>query len=558
MTGQAPVAMPKRGGLDFAHYVIARRTSVRSRRRMHRCLLFVLLVLGSPLLASPKPNIVFILADDLGYGDPACYNHNSKIPTPNLDRLAADGMRFTDAHAPTSVCTPTRYAILTGRYSWRTRLQRGVLGPWERPLIAPDRLTVASLLQQNGYTTGAIGKWHLGLAWPTKDGSPAAAGPARMSNVDFSQSISDGPTTHGFDTYFGTNVPNYPPYCFIENNRTVGLPTLPDTGREGGFNIPGPMVPDWKLVNILPTLTQRAVEFVNEKAKAGKPFFLYLPLTSPHFPVVPAPEFKGKSGAGEFGDFVVQTDWTVGQVLDALKRNGVADNTLVIFTSDNGPEITGEVNPGAYDRVKQYQHYSMGPLRGAKRDTWEGGHRVPFIARWPGHIQAGTENATTICHVDFMATVAAMLQVKLPDSAAVDSFSLLPLLTGEGGTYQRESTIHHSGNGKFAIRKGDWVFIDAPSGDDNKEPEWFREERGIETHHEPGELFNVKEDLGERRNHFAEKPEIVKELKELLEKYKREGRSTPGPIQANDVPIGSGMPKAKGGKGKNKEGVRTE
>ena len=525
---------------------------------MLRLLPLLFLAASCPLLGASKPNIVFILADDLGYGDVGCYNKESKIPTPNLDRLATDGMRFTDAHAPTSVCTPTRYAILTGRYSWRTRLQRGVLGPWNLPLIAADRLTVASLLQQNGYATAAIGKWHLGMRWSTKDGAAPAIGPSRLSNVDFNQAIAEGPTTRGFDTYFGTEVPNYPPYCFIENDHTVGIPSLPDTGSKGGFNIPGPMVPGWKLVDILPELTKRAVKYVEDSARTGKPFFLYLPLTSPHFPVVPAPEFKGKSGAGDFGDFVVQTDWTVGQVLEALKRTGVADNTLVIFTSDNGPEITGEVNPGAYDRAKQYHHYSMGPLRGAKRDAWEGGHRVPFIARWPGHIRPGAENATTICHVDFMATVAAMLDVKLPDSAGVDSYSLLPLLTGTGGAYQRESTVHHSANGKFAIRKGDWVFIDAPSGGDNPEPEWFRQERGIEASHTAGELFNVKDDLGERRNHFTEKPEIVSELKALLEKYKRDGRSTPGAPQSNDVPIGSGIRKTKGDKAKGNAGVRTE
>lgn len=490
-----------------------------------------------------KPNIVFILADDLGYGDVGCYNAKSKIPTPNLDRLASEGMRFTDAHAPTSVCTPTRYAILTGRYSWRTRLQRNVLGPWDKPLIAEDRLTVASLLKQNGYTTAAIGKWHLGLSWQTKDGKAPGMGESRLSNVDYTKPVTDGPTTHGFDHYFGVNVPNYPPYCFIENNQTVGIPSVPDTGREGGFNIPGPMLPGWKLVNILPELTKHAVQYVESAAKSGKPFFLFFPLTSPHFPVVPASEFKGKSGAGDFGDFVVQTDWTVGQVLDVLKRAGVADNTLVIFTSDNGPEITGEVKPGAYDRVKEFHHYSMGELRGAKRDAWEGGHRVPFIARWPGNIEAGKVSDATICHVDFMATVAAILDVKLSDSAAVDSFSWLPVF--KGGKPLREATVHHSASGKFAIRKGDWVFIDAKTGDDNKEPEWFRQERGVVVDDQPGQLFNVKEDLAERQNHYADKPEIVSDLKALLEQYKHEGRSTPGALQQNDVPIGSGAPKIK-------------
>ncbi|MEP6670946.1 MAG: arylsulfatase [Chthoniobacter sp.] len=490
--------------------------------------------------AESKPNIVFILADDLGYGDLGCFNKDSKIPTPNLDRLAAEGMRFTDAHAPTSVCTPTRYAILTGRYSWRSRLQRGVLGPWSEPLIAPERLTVASLLKQHGYATAAIGKWHLGMGWLTKDGQPPSIRRDRLSNVDFAKAITDGPTTHGFDYYFGTNVPNYPPYCFIENDHTVGIPSVPDAGPGELFNIPGPMLPGWKLVNILPELTRRAVRWIEDSAKSGKPFFLYLPLTSPHYPVVPAPEFKGTSKAGEYGDFVFQTDWTLGQVLDALKRAGVAENTLVIFTSDNGPEVV-EIKPGAYDRVLEYHHYSMGGLRGAKRDTWEGGHRVPFIVRWPGKVKAGIVSDETICHVDFMRTVAALLGADLPEAAAPDSYNLLPLFLGQKHNEPiREATVHHSGSGKFAIRKGAWVLIDAPSGDDNGtngEPQWLKDERGYTRHTLPGELFNVREDLIERHNYFAERPEIVRELKALLEKYKADGRSTPGEPQKNDPPL---------------------
>ena len=491
--------------------------------------------------AADRPNIVLILADDLGYGDVGCFNKDSKIPTPRLDQLAREGMRFTDAHAPTSVCTPTRYAILTGRYAWRTRLQRGVLGPWDRPLIAPDRLTVAALLRQHGYTTACIGKWHLGMNWPTTDGKPPSSRNNPMSNVDFTRPIADGPTTRGFDHYFGTAVPNYPPYCFINDDRTVGIPSVRDTGVADLFNIPGPMVPGWKLVDILPELTRHAVTWVEDAARSGRPFFLYLPLTSPHYPVVPAPEFRGKSQAGDFGDFVAQTDWSVGQVLDALQRSGVADNTLVIFTSDNGPEISGEVKIGAYDRIATYHHYSMDGLRGAKRDAWEGGHRVPFLARWPGQIRAGSVSDEAVCHVDFMATVAAILGVRLADSAAPDSYSLLPVLRGE--TYRhplREATVHHSGSGKFALRKGDWVFIDAPSGDDNGargEPEFLKAERGYTKHDLPGELYNVHEDRAERRNHYAEHPEIVRELKALLEKYKADGRSTPGAAQPNDVTI---------------------
>ena len=301
------------------------------------------------------------------------------------------------------------------------------------------------------------------------------------------------------------------------------------------------MLPGWKLVDILPELTRHAVKWIETNAASGKPFFLYFSLTSPHYPVIPAPEFKGKSKAGDYGDFVVQTDWTVGQVLDALRRTGMENSTLVIFTSDNGPEVTGEVNPGVYDRARQYRHYSMGILRGAKRDTWEGGHRLPFIARWPGHIEADAVSGVTICHMDFMATIAALLGIEVPPNAGEDSYNILPvLLQQQRDAPAREATVYNGGSGKFAIRKGDWVFIDSPTGDDNGvrgEPQWLKDDRGYVSDNFPGQLFNVHEDLSERRNHYGEHPEIVSRLKELLEKYKRDGRSTPGPAQKNDSEV---------------------
>ncbi|MCU0718578.1 MAG: arylsulfatase [Pirellula sp.] len=510
------------------------------KKKAFVAVLLCVVLIPETLWAADKPNIVYILADDLGYGDLGCYNPDSKIPTPRLDQLATQGLRFTDAHSPSSVCTPTRYALLTGRYAWRTRLQRNVLGPWDKPLIAPDRLTVGKMLQQHGYTTACIGKWHLGQNYATLDGKAPVGGVKNpLSNVDFTKPISDGPITRGFDHYFGTIVPNYPPYCFINNDRTVGIPSLPSEG--GIFNIPGPMVPDWKLENILPELTTHAVEWIEKSAKSKKPFFLYFALTSPHYPVVPSSDFVGKTQVGAYGDFVHQTDWSVGQVLDALNRSGVADNTLVIFTSDNGAEITGEVRPGAYDRVVQYGHRSSGELRGAKRDAWEGGHRVPFMARWPGKIRAGAVSDETMCHVDFMATAAAILEHELPENAAEDSFNVLPVLLGEKlASPVREATVHHSPRGKFAVRKGDWVFIDAPSGDDNGvngEPEWLKTERGYTPHAQPGELFHLKEDLAQRHNRYEVEPKLVQELKSLLEKYVRDGRSTPGTPQKNDVEI---------------------
>lgn len=498
------------------------------------CCAVVALAFHAPLRGAEqtRPNIVYILADDLGYGDVGCNNPASKIPTPNIDRLASEGLRFTDAHAPSACCTPTRYALLTGRYAWRTRLQRGVLGAFAQPLIAQTQLTVPGMLRDQGYATACIGKWHLGWGW-----SKPGEGGAR----DFTQPISAGPTTRGFERYFGTDIPNFAPYCFIDNDHTIGIPSeMAPVGRDS-FNRAGPMVPGWKLVDVLPGLEKHAVEYIATAAKADKPFFLYLPLTSPHYPVLPSAAFQGKSNAGDYGDFVVQTDHVVAAVLDALKRAGVAEKTLVILTSDNGPEVTGEVSPGAYDRLKEFAHASMGAFRGAKRDAWEGGHRVPYIVRWPGHIKAGSVSDETICHVDLMATLAALLDIKLPVDAGADSVNILPaLLSEKRNAPLREATVHHSGQGKFAIRQGDWVLILAPSGDDNGEhgePAWFQKERGYQPHSAAGELFNLAADPSQKDNQYAARPEKVKDLSDLMERYVKEGRSTPGPQLKNDVEI---------------------
>ncbi len=501
---------------------------------------FLALSAGFALLAGAaepqRPNLVFILADDLGYGDVRCYNPRSMIPTPNLDRLAAEGMRFSDAHAPDAVCTPTRYGLLTGRYCFRSRLKSGVLAPWGAPLIEANRLTAPALLSQHGYATACVGKWHLGWTWPTKDGQPPSSRDG-LGNIDFTKAAAQGPVTRGFDTYFGVDLPNYPPYCFIENDHVTSMPSVAAPLSKGGFNRPGPMALGWNLANILPEITVRAVRYLENAAKAApaKPFFLYFPLTAPHYPVVPAADFKGRSQAGDYGDFVAQVDDTVGRVLATLARTGLATNTLVIFTSDNGPETTGEVNPGAYDRIQRFNHRSMDGLRGVKRDTWEGGHRVPFLARWPGRIPAGALSDEIICHVDFLATCAALLGAQLPPNAGEDSYNLLPVLFGEKRQRPlREATVLHSGSGKFAIRQGDWVFIDARNGDDNGkqgEPVWFKQERGYADDTLPGKLYNLRDDLAQRRNLYADRPEVVERLKALLEKYKSEGRSTPGPAR---------------------------
>jgi len=475
-----------------------------------------------------RPNILFILADDLGYGDVGFLNPESKIPTPNLDRLAKQGMRFTDAHSPSAVCTPTRYGLLTGRYCWRTRLQRGVLSSFGETLIEPGRLTVPSFLKSHGYDTAAVGKWHLGWNWPTTDGVPPVFKDAKW-NVDFSRPATDGPTTRGFDYYFGTDVPNYPPFCFIENDHTVGKPTdtLPvekyQNEKNPAFGAlelrPGPMLRGWDFVEILPALTRRAVEYINKRDKS-KPFFLYLPLTGPHTPVTPAPEFRGTTKVGPYGDFVRQVDWSVGQVLQALDRGGHTGNTLVIFTSDNGPERY------CYEHARISGHYSMAPWRGVKRDLWEGGHRVPFVARWPGQIKPGTASGELTTHCDLLATIAAVLDVPLPGNAGEDSYNMLPALLGRKRSAPlRPSAVLHSWHGNFAVREGDWVLIDHPTGDNNVEPEWFQKKQGYRPHAFAGELYSLRQDPAQRNNLYSSRPEIVRRLKELLETCKREGRS---------------------------------
>lgn len=484
---------------------------------------------GSPAVAGAAasrdlPNIVYILADDLGYGDFRKLNPGGKIATPNMDRLAGEGTLFTDAHSGSSVCTPTRYGILTGRYCWRSRLKQGVLQGYSPPLIEPGRLTVPALLKRQGYATACFGKWHLGMAWPRKTANAAGTrGDVPEEQVDFTRPIEQGPCTWGFDTYFGISASlDMPPYVFIEDDRVVAQPTARQEPRKDQYVRAGARDPAFRFDEVLPELTRRAVRYLGDRAarKDGQPFFLYLALNAPHTPVSPAAEFHGKSQAGDYGDFVTQVDATVGQVLDALDRGGLAAGTLVILTSDNGPERT------AYPRVQEYGHSSMGTLRGVKRDLWEGGHRVPFLARWPGKVQAGRSCDETICHTDLMATAAAIVGAELPADAGEDSENILPALLGqERNRPIREATVHHSASGKFAIRRGRWVLIDAPTGDDNREPPWFQAERGYQPHTLAGELYDLSRDPAEHRNLYAERPEEVRQLKALLETYKREGRS---------------------------------
>lgn len=468
------------------------------------------------LHAADKPNIIYILCDDLGYGDVKCLGgERSKIATPNIDKLASGGLIFTDAHSSSAVCTPTRYGILTGRYNWRSPLQKGVLGGYSPPLIEKDRLTVPAFLKQHGYTTACIGKWHLGMDVSEKD--PTAP-------------IGNGPTTRGFDTYFGISASlDMPPFAFIENDRFTEAPTA-----EKHWVRKGPAAPGFDAADVLPTLARKAVQTITTRSKEAKPFFLYLPLASPHTPTLPTKEWQGKSGLGDYGDFVMQTDWALGEVLAALDTAGIADNTLIIFTSDNG------CSPAAgIDELQSKGHFPSELRRGHKADLWDGGHRVPFIARWPAKIKAGGRTDQLTCLTDLMATSAAIIGAKLPDNTGEDSVSMLPVLLGESTGPVREAIVHHSIRGIFAIRQGQWKLeLCTDSGG------WSK--GGVTD--SPAQLYDMNKDVSEQTNEYNGHPEIVSRLTTLLEKYVADGRSTPGPSLQNDVPveiIKKAAPKAK-------------
>jgi arylsulfatase A-like enzyme len=480
-------------------------------------------------------------------GDVQCCFKDGKIPTPNLDRLASQGMMFTDAHSGSAICTPTRYGILTGRYAWRTYLRGSVLAAYDDPLISAGRLTLPAMLKQQGYATDCVGKWHLGWDWPFRsDKLRKKYGMAHLGctdqyaepkDFDWSLPIANGPTTRGFDTYFGTHVPNQPPYCFIEDDRPVGIPsvmfggatTVPDYYVVGDL---GPMVPGHKFEDILPAITRRAADVIAKRAAAKQPFFLYFALTSPHEPVAPSREWIGKSGISPLADFIMQTDDTVGQVMQALEKNGIADNTLLIFTADNGHCPYTNL-----DALLKAGHQPSGPYRGYKADIWEGGHHEPFIARWPGKVKPGTACDDVICLTDMMATFGAITGAKLPENAAEDSISFLPDLLGMATGPCREAIVHQGSNGALAIRQGRWKLefcpgsngygSASPPGDDEARKQGLPEVQ----------LYDMAQDVAEQRNVQTEHPEVVNRLKQLLQKYIDDGRSTPGPKQKNDIAV---------------------
>ena len=486
-----------------------------------------------------KPNIVFILADDLGYGDVGCYNPEAKAPTPNIDRLAREGMRFTDAHSPSTVCTPTRYSLLTGRMAFRNGMKGVFTGAGGPCLIKEDRLTIAGMLRDQGYTTAMFGKWHIGLTFYDKDGKPITKnGLEAVKRIDYSQPITGGPIDRGFDQFFGTACCPTTDwlYAYIDGDKIPMPPTrivdrkpLPKHPYSRD-NRPGMIAPGFDLEEVDMVFLQKSLEFLesHKQKSPDKPFFLFHSAQAVHLPSFAGRAFKGKTEAGPHGDFIFELDYVVGRLMSKLDQLGYGENTLVIFSSDNGPEV-----PTVIDMRKTHKHDGARPWRGIKRDQWEGGHRVPFIARWPKKIKDGSTSAQTICLTDVMATCAALTGATIPPNAAEDSYNILPVLLGQAVDKPvREYTLHQTISLALAIRHGNWKYLDHKgSGGNNygREGEWGMKQFALPERapDAPGQLYDLAKDPGETTNLYNEYPEIVKALKGKLEEYKTSGRSAP-------------------------------
>ena len=487
-----------------------------------------------------RPNIVLILADDLGYGDVGCYNARSKVPTPNLDRLAGEGMRFTDAHSPATVCTPSRYSLMTGQMAFRVpnggTVFQGAGGP---SLIAPGRLTLPAMLRKQGYATAAVGKWHVGFTFRDKAGEPIHSGKLEDARrIDFSRRIEGGPLDHGFDRFFGTACCPTTDwlYAFIDGDRIPVPPSAPlDKSKlpkhpDSVDCRVGMIAPDFPMEEVDSVFLKKSREFMDEHRRTSpdKPFFLYHATRSAHLPSFPGKAFQGKTKAGPHGDFIFELDHIVGELMKHLEKLGLADNTLIIFTSDNGPETTSVVHMRA-----DHAHDGARPWRGIKRDAWEGGHRVPLIVRWPGRVKSGSTSDQPASLTDVMATVAAITGAELPRDAAEDSFNLLPVLEGKAAAPIRPYLLTQAFGGErtLSIRRGAWKYIaHRDSGGNNYTTPTLKFFALPEAAPDaPGQLYHLETDFGETTNLYFKRPELVAELKVLLEKSKTEGRSVPTP-----------------------------
>ena len=483
-----------------------------------------------------RPNVIVVMADDLGIGDVSPKNPDCKIKTPNLQSMANEGLTFLDAHTSSSVCTPTRYGLLTGRYNWRSRLARGVLSGTSSHLIPKDRPTLGHLMRSAGYHTAMIGKWHLGWDWH-KSGN----------KIDFTKPVKNGPDINGFDQYYcHCGSLDMPPYVWVDTGRITAEPDRVEGVTKGqdryGWYRKGPIGSDFKIPEVLPHLFDKSIEYVKsraEQAKAAKPFFLYLVLPAPHTPIVPVPPFKDASGLNPYADFVMQVDHHMGQLLGTVKDAGLDDNTLVIFTSDNG--CSPEANFGL---LQGTGHYPSGKYRGHKADIYEGGHRVPFIARWPGQIDGGRKTDALACLTDVYATLEAITGQEKQKLGGEDGFSLLPVFKGED-SLGRDTLISHSIGGAFAIRQGSWkLCLSSGSGGWSAPREAEAKKQGLP----PMQLFNLADDPSEKINLLKDEPKMVTELLLLLDEQVRDGRCTPGAIISNDrdvkfLPAGVELPK---------------
>jgi arylsulfatase A-like enzyme len=472
-----------------------------------------------------RPNIVLIYGDDMGIDSVSEFNEKMGLEMPNIDRLASEGFSFMDAHTTSAVCTPSRYGLLTGRYNWRSRLKSGIVGKWERPLIEEGRLTLPAMLKAHGYQTTMIGKWHLGFHWPKQGGGHTE----KQAEIDFSAAITGGPNHRGFDYWFGDDVPNWPPYAWRENDKLLGK--ISTTAKAIGITSyvgvgDGPAVADWSLEAVLPEYAKRCSEFIRKRTDQDEPFFLYFPMPSPHTPIAPDENWKGKSGISDYADFLLETDWAVGEVLKALDESGQAENTLVIFSTDNGTSPKADFAGLDSKGVHLAEHW-----RGYKADAFEGGHRVPFIVRWPGKVAAGSRSDELVSLVDVMATVADVVGHKLPATAAEDSVSLLPILRGEKPSQVlHEAVVCHSISGYFALRSGKWKILFCQGSGGWSGP---REPEAAKAQLPAIQLYDLEADPKETTNLYEKHPEVVSDLTAVLRRYIENGRSTPGAKQQN-------------------------
>ncbi len=468
-----------------------------------------------------RPNIVYILTDDMGYGDISCLNKNSKIPTPNIDRLAHEGRIFTDAHAGSSICSPSRYSILTGQYSFRSRLQRGVLLGYSRHLIDPERLTVPALLKAQGYHTAFFGKWHLGMDMRTTDGAIADDNSGRVRSlaykpdIDWRARIENSPNALGFEEFFGISASlDHHPYIYIHNDRFVGECTTEKSFSTSGYD-KGPAEPDFEAIDVMPRIVSETIAYIEQQSE---PFFVMMSTSAPHLPILPTPEFQGKTSIGPYGDFCVQVDDAVGQVMAVLEHRGISDNTIVVFTSDNGcaPYI-------GVPAMIEKGHYPSYIFRGYKHDIWEGGHRIPFVLRWPARVDPGTTCDEVICLSDLLATCAALTGTELPADAGEDSYDILPAILGAALSGPvREATVHQADDGSLSIRQGKWK-LELCAGSGGRSSPTRKEAATMNL--PQVQLYDLERDIGETTNVWAAHPRVVERLTSLLEQYKAEGRS---------------------------------